>query len=332
MTTPKPQHFRPKLIDFAKASPPEWFSDRDASSVWVAVHRMAMIRQHELPARPVVIPLGDTLALVHWGTVRYTDASRAYIKLEADYSLNLNETAAEDRESVVGAWLALISPHDIDGVKGHEPTTRRRLAAAAGLLSVMHGDNIAYSPLTEGVVQLKDLRISSFGPVFRSPHALPRPNLSREARTTTRAAVESIQRFGVSERNRISLALHWHAQAIQEDGVEGFLKAWIALEVLAMDDTTDITPICESLGRAYGLTGVEARDRFLVGRLFGLRSRIVHRGRTPDLPDAVNMYLQSIFSDVLVEHLALPPRHSAGAWLDREDTSLPALLTAALAV
>lgn len=330
MTTPEPVVLRPSLVDFALASPPTWFWDRQASSVWVAVYRMAMVRRESLPARPISIPMGDTHALIHWGTVQYTDTSQARMTLEADYSVRIDGAAFKATESLEGAWLAVVTPHKTDGIEGQEPTSRRRLAAAIGLLQVLHGNSAAYALLTEGEVEFKDLQIASYGHVFRSPHALPAPDLSLGALASTCRAVEASAHLSLPDRNRLSLALHWYCQAAQEDGVDGLLKGWIALEVLAMPDTSDISAIQDSLARAYGLTRREAGDTFLIGKLFGLRSRIVHDGRTPELHGAVNLYLQSIFADVLADHLSLPPRRTALAWVDRQDISIEALVDAAL--
>jgi hypothetical protein len=84
------------------------------------------------------------------------------------------------------------------------------------------------------------------------------------------------------------------------------VKFWIAVETLAMPNSTNILPIFESLARAYGIPLSDAKTRFPIGRLFNLRGRIVHRGEMLELPGAVLGYMSALFFDLLSELLLQP--------------------------
>lgn len=85
--------------------------------------------------------------------------------------------------------------------------------------------------------------------------------------------------------------------------MDAYLKNWFALETLGMPDTSDVRPLNDSLARAYAIPLKEAESRFAVGRLFGLRSRIVHDGQIVPIHARLLDYIAAIFVDVLFERL-----------------------------
>jgi hypothetical protein len=102
------------------------------------------------------------------------------------------------------------------------------------------------------------------------------------------------------------LALHWFHLAMRDRGVDAFLKRWIALETLAMPDGTNIRPVNEALASAYGISYEEARDTYAVGRLAGLRARIVHHGEPLPIHSKLELYFDAVFYDVLMQLLGEP--------------------------
>jgi len=59
---------------------------------------------------------------------------------------------------------------------------------------------------------------------------------------------------------------------------EVFLFLWTILEIFPMRDTTDIRPIGEFLGHLTGRSASEVKAKLGIGRLFGMRSDLVHNG------------------------------------------------------
>jgi hypothetical protein len=86
-----------------------------------------------------------------------------------------------------------------------------------------------------------------------------------------------------------------------------------------MPDTTNIRPLEDLLAAHYGISHSEAREKFKIGQLFGMRGGIVHEGdlTSPDL--RLLVYVQSLFTDALRATLGVAPAHRAGRLLERDD-------------
>ena len=61
----------------------------------------------------------------------------------------------------------------------------------------------------------------------------------------------------------------------------------------------------------YGLDGPQTEERFCVGRIFGLRGRIVRGGEMCPIHGALLDLLEGVYVDVLLDRLDLPSRRKA---------------------
>ena len=60
--------------------------------------------------------------------------------------------------------------------------------------------------------------------------------------------------------------------------MSSFIKFWVAIETLAMPNTSNIKPLNLALAKGYNLKITEAETRFQLGLGLNLRSKIVHDG------------------------------------------------------
>lgn len=67
--------------------------------------------------------------------------------------------------------------------------------------------------------------------------------------------------------------------------------------------STDIADLNESLAGAYGTTRASAATEFGIGRLFGLRSQIVHNGARKRVSTDLTDYMECLYADLLVYEL-----------------------------
>lgn len=87
--------------------------------------------------------------------------------------------------------------------------------------------------------------------------------------------IDSQQALPEDERRRLRLASSWYWRADADpEPTTRFLSWWLAIEALEMPRTTDIRPVRKRLADLLGTTADHWVDP--VGRLFGLRSRLVH--------------------------------------------------------
>ncbi|HKB64568.1 MAG TPA: hypothetical protein VKC61_01855 [Pyrinomonadaceae bacterium] len=95
-----------------------------------------------------------------------------------------------------------------------------------------------------------------------------------------------------------------------------------------MPDTTNIVPLVESMARIYSISKDEARKKFLIGRLFGIRSQIVHNGMIIPIEDKLLQFLDAVYADLLYEQLGLVTEHRAETLLSSKGLKLEDLLDA----
>jgi Apea-like HEPN len=126
-------------------------------------------------------------------------------------------------------------------------------------------------------------------------------------------------------RNRVALSLRWFYSSFLAEGVDIFLKSWFALEALGMGDRENINPLNECLAKAYGISVQKARQMFGVGKLFGLRSSIVHQGQILPIHANLSDYVEALYIDVLLERLNLPCERRAESILRGSDFDLSKL-------
>ena len=158
-----------------------------------------------------------------------------------------------------------------EGRRYCEAAIDRTVAALATLLGPRIFARRIYRGWTVGddgnTIIESDLRIEP--PVTLNPQALQadlqriRSNISREANMSSR--------FDLMSRFYSKALVRPHSE-------ERFLFLWTVLEIFPMKDTTDIRPISELLSKLTGRSSSDVKEMLAIGRIFGLRSDLVHNG------------------------------------------------------
>lgn len=147
------------------------------------------------------------------------------------------------------------------------------------ILELAAGTRLLGVPLAEEVVEIFpdwhwNRNMSSLSVASESELNMERLN-TEEFVHEIKLAIESTQVPVQAERRRIAVAANWYWKAESElDYVNRFIEYWIGVEALEMPNTTNIRPVKKRLEE---ITGIE-EDKWSepVGKLFGLRSELVH--------------------------------------------------------
>lgn len=290
--------------------PHDWFSSDGENSVWISGYRMYRLSMYDLPNGPIHFDLHGVRVFLAYGSVNYLNSKAATPMVNDDGTLTFSGGIGET-QSPVGAYLMLLLPFDKGGQPGDEKTTRARISEVIGLLTAVNGRNMAFDYVFDyeyvlGIKQDGTIERRVIGSVLQNPFVLPVPDISKKRLDFMTLIDSAIAIKPELQGNRISLALRWYQAAIFEDGVDAFVKLWIAIETIAMPDTTNIKPIIMVLARIYGLTQEDAESRFQIGRIFGLRGRIIHRGEQISPRIGLLEYLQAIFEDLFFDAVGQP--------------------------
>lgn len=295
------------LADLAPAS---WFTQPEQSSLWVTAYRVQRVPVAAVALKPRILDLDGVRVLFGFGSLKYWDAAQAKIEMvdEAQYQV---VGTPEMRKTPTGVYALLLTPFDVDGVKGNEVLTRQRISESAAFLAAFHGRNIIYEHLFDNIIGMGKNTTTTFSRTSEDPMWFERPDLADQRLAVMRLAWKTMASLPDPDRQRIRLSLRWFVAAMQDEEVDSFLKYWIALEILAMGGTTDVRRLNESLARAYQIPYNEAAQRFAVGRLFGLRSQIVHEGRLTPIHGNLLKYLEALYIDLLFAQIKLPNERRA---------------------
>lgn len=202
-----------------------------------------------------------------------------------------------------------MTPFASVGREGNEPQTVARMDAAAGALAAVSGRDAVFECVCEYELHL-DGKMTMRGPTWQNPLAFQPPRLGAR-HGIVYAVLSRIYAADTERRSKTELSLRWIESATRAGGVDGFLRYWIALETLAMTSYSDYSPILRGLARAYGVSTSAAGARFAIGRMFGLRGRILHAGRQPPIHGTLLQYMEAVYGDVLLDLFGLQPLYRA---------------------
>lgn len=288
---------------------PSWFKDASKSSIWIEGYRMMQVTRPAfcLFQPPPFMDLGDVRVLFSYGTLSYRDASKV-IEFGTDHVRSINGSQFKSIETNIGGWTILVTPYKWDGVQRTEEEARNSIIVAKAILSGLNSPNLAYEKVYENIVELSPIKTTAFSPTMLT--TFQPPNLQAPALQLLSQASVNLQALLEEERNRVILSLRWYNQSL-EQGLDGFLSIWIAIEAIGMQDDTNVKPAVQLLANIYQLDYQAAVNRFQLGRIHGFRSKIVHGRKRFAIHTLLIAYLQAIYLDLLTEALHLPCRRGA---------------------
>jgi hypothetical protein len=172
----------------------------------------------------------------------------------------------------------------------------QKLQAARGFLTLIEGENSHYWHLTDRIFHFPKENDSVLGKSYKSPESKIAFNKGIQIDDFSKK-VESLDE---NIQNRIHLAMRWLDGAKHEqNSLDEFLKLWFAIETLIMPDTSNIKPIKDFLQSAYSLDSNTISYTFNIGKIFNLRSKIVHEGKNIGIHSQLIEYLKGLVYDYI---------------------------------
>lgn len=309
-------------IPFTSFIQEDWFENDNESSIWISAFRIVGVEKR-LKKLTSIKGARSTIAFLY-GSLKYLNIDFTEVQWKDEQPFIKTDQGIQETDE--SNWLLIIVPYEIDGQNGNESETRDTVSFHAGLAASILGENVVHEKVFDNIINIGTGRKQAFSSSFRNPFVNSSPVLSDECFNQLDQAFNKISSLPEPEQNRLSLALNWHFDAINDSGKEGFIKSWIAIEILQMPNTTNIRPVKKALVDIYEGDLEEVERTFKVGRLFGLRSRIVHDGENVPIHYLLKSYVQSIFIDILYWKLDLSIANKAKEVLDRSDFNIDAFL------
>ncbi len=274
-----------------------WFRTKIGSSAWIVGFRAYLVEGVDLHKAYAVEVLGVRVIVLNSEISYLSLGALGMVLIEEQLQLTAPEPKLQTEPA--GIYLLLVCPHNVDGKLGVEFETKNRIATTLGLLNAHCGKNIGFDKLFEQELSADGLSTSLFSEVQTNHLSFPKIKISDNWLDRLALASNAINTLPDQSKSRISLSLRWFHDAIYEnDALMSFLKLWVAIETLAMP-ATHIKPINEALGKIYSIPVKDASKQFMVGRIQGLRSNIVHHGKIVAIHSGMIGYLEALYFDLL---------------------------------
>jgi hypothetical protein len=201
--------------------------------------------------------------------------------------------------TLAGPNLLIICPHNETEFEFGAQKAKRIADQLAGLVAVMVGPYLVQFQIFENVYDpARGTRsvIGSMPPVSVGGKSLMNSEITN-ADSCFNKMGDGL--FGAR------LSLHWHMRGLAEEGLDSFLYHWIAIETLVGSDQSNIAVHKKIIAAALDLPLDRLEEVIPLGRLLGLRSKIIHNGFTPQLDFPFNQWVAHIYCDMLRECLGL---------------------------
>jgi hypothetical protein len=281
-------------IALASLLPPGWDTTSAGARYWIRCFRMSFVDAKVLPQQgwSTWELAGAAIVLFH-GAPRYLSVTTSTLQEGTDMPTFKVESAGEV-QAPVGEHLVLVTPFRDD-----EPQVRDRLDELAASIKMDLGRNAVATLVYDNVLTPATGQTSVSTAPFENAAWWGEPDLSPRSLHRVADTDLAIEAAGPDLAQRIRLAQRWYEKSFSPQHVDAFLAAWIALEVLAMPNTTNIRQLQELTAAAYSMTRSEAEREFGLGTIFGLRSRIVHGGERPPIHAQLIRFLQALTCDLI---------------------------------
>lgn len=314
----------PSSLGLGDLVPGDWFTDPVASTVLVVGYAVMRVPS-DRPGILQAFDLPSVRALL--GTIDFPYFDTSTVRFEVDTANLLRvEGHAEPRRTPLAPHLILLTPLRVDGVDGNEAEARSRLEAAAGLLAAFLGRNAVYQLVFENVAQVASgpsgQTVTGFSASIENPLSFPAPSLDDATIDLIKQAGKTLAAADLYRRERYVMALRWFHQALYGGGIDSFLRYWIAVEAISPMTNSDIAPLVRALADGYGIAVGDFKKRYGIGRIYGLRNRIVHQGSRRPVHHRLLDYLGALFVELLRIGLGLPVARSLDALLASPDFDL----------
>ncbi len=300
-----------KMTDLARDG---WFSDTVNSTFWV--------RFYLSTGGPVdILGRAFEVGLQKLGAAREFSLSYLHVldmnvlRMEQQLSVSqegtlLLKVEVKDDPLPAGTYLAIATPHSVDGQQGNEGETRLRLDRFVTLLKLYLGPNVAFYLAFECEYRASDGQATYRGQPVRMPQPVEGPFLHPKNWEATNSILDKIGRFEPDLQRRMRLSLEYMYEAIQDSD---FYRYWTAFEVLCGGGANVIRAKIQKAYADKFRTQQEVDDRLGLRCIATWRRELIHDGKRVHLSADEERFLQLLYLDLLERELWLPAKQHAGA-------------------
>lgn len=110
---------------------------------------------------------------------------------------------------------------------------------------------------------------------------------------------QKFQKLGETDKQSIARSLTWLSESTKSYGSESFLRMWIALEIAFTKTENTVKELRIKIARANDIENEKVDFYFHIGKIYGIRKEIVHRGKNPPIDGSILDILFYLYTDLL---------------------------------
>lgn len=291
-------------------APDLWFTQNEGSSFLLTAYRIISVPKESLLSGIKTIDFTQVRAIILYGSLKYYATEECKIEVITENQLKFDASTVCFKDTTEGVHLLLLTPFEVDGKSGNEIIAKNNISVVAALFAAFNGRNMVYEHLFDNIVHMSGGMSGSTASIL-NPLLFPKPDISDGMIKQITESDLIISSLDEPVKKRYRLSLRWFISALNDNGVDAYLKYWIAIETIAMPDTTNIGDIKKIIAQAYNLSLNEVEEKFKIGKIFGLRGSIVHDGNFVPIHGQLLKYIEALYIDILFQHLNFPCENMA---------------------
>jgi hypothetical protein len=108
-----------------------------------------------------------------------------------------------------------------------------------------------------------------------------------------------LQGFDIALRTSLQRSFVWISDALHSSGADSFLRLWIAIEIAFTTSNNTVRELRKRVSIAYQIENERVNQLINLGKLYGIRNTIVHKGGNPTISQKIIDCMFLLFVDLL---------------------------------
>lgn len=147
--------------------------------------------------------------------------------------------------------------------------------------------------------EIHDNKSAALTPGFLSPYYRIATDIDESKFSNLSIFEDKLNSLGSTDKQSILRSLAWLSDSTKSYNADSFLRLWIALEIGFTKTDNAVKELRNRISKANDIENEEVDSYFCIGKLYGLRAEIVHRGKNPPIDGSILDVMFYIYTDLL---------------------------------
>lgn len=229
----------------------EWFKDINQKRILISGYRPESVRvEPPLALKGAkLMDIGSIRIALYRGEISYFDINKIEMGIK-DGRWSIKQPNEPQITKAEGTFVLFIVPLR-DNSHPVLSSAMNHIEAVASLSPILFGSHLIYEHVFDNVHSIDSNgleTISSFSGIIKNARPPGHVLVNNDLLVDYATVAHEFNTMSEERKSKFTVALRWHYKGLREvNPADEFLCYWIALETIAMPDTTNIRPIADKL-------------------------------------------------------------------------------------